>query len=103
MIFTDISPGRRHIEFLSKSFGRFKIIRNSVFQSSIKKTQIFVLSLSCDLVNMGANSDQNCTLYVRHLPSDLTNNEKEDLLLHFGATSVKVMGNRGPMVNPSIK
>ncbi|XP_078323610.1 RNA-binding region-containing protein 3-like isoform X2 [Crassostrea virginica] len=46
---------------------------------------------------MGANSDQNCTLYVRHLPSDLTNNEKEDLLLHFGATSVKVMGNKGPM------
>ena len=40
MIFTDISHGRRHIEFLSKSFGRFKIIRNSVFQSSIKKTQI---------------------------------------------------------------
>uniref|UniRef100_A0A8W8MTQ9 RNA-binding region-containing protein 3 n=1 Tax=Magallana gigas TaxID=29159 RepID=A0A8W8MTQ9_MAGGI len=46
---------------------------------------------------MGTNQEPNCTLYVRHLPSELNKSEKEDLLTHFGASRVKVMGNKGPM------
>ncbi|XP_062567092.1 RNA-binding region-containing protein 3-like [Saccostrea cucullata] len=46
---------------------------------------------------MGTTSEPSCTLYVRHLPSELNNNDKEDLLVHFGATKVKVMGIKGPM------
>lgn len=46
---------------------------------------------------MGSNQEPNCTLYVRHLPSELNKSEKEDLLTHFGASRVKVMGNKGPM------
>lgn len=48
---------------------------------------------------MGTSSETNCILYVRHLPSELNSNDKEDLLIHFGATTVKVMGTRGSMVN----
>ncbi|KAK3576477.1 hypothetical protein CHS0354_028526 [Potamilus streckersoni] len=38
-----------------------------------------------------------CTLVVRHLPADLTPTEKQDLLCHFGATHIRVMGTKGPM------
>ncbi|OWF43882.1 RNA-binding protein 40-like [Mizuhopecten yessoensis] len=37
------------------------------------------------------------TLFVRHLPGDLSPAEKEDLLGHFGAENVKVMGKGGRM------
>ncbi|XP_076459994.1 RNA-binding region-containing protein 3-like [Babylonia areolata] len=37
------------------------------------------------------------TLLVRHLPSSLTKEEKEDFLRHFGAVHVRVMGNKGPL------
>lgn len=37
------------------------------------------------------------TLFVRHLPGELSPAEREDLLGHFGAESVKVMGNNGRM------
>lgn len=47
---------------------------------------------------MGGN-----TLLVRHLPASLTSEEKEDLLRHFGAIRVRVMGNRGPLVRISSK
>ncbi|XP_041133373.1 RNA-binding region-containing protein 3 [Polyodon spathula] len=35
------------------------------------------------------------TLIVRHLPSELTRNEKEDLLKYFGAVSVRVFSDKG--------
>ncbi|XP_032647753.1 RNA-binding region-containing protein 3 [Chelonoidis abingdonii] len=35
------------------------------------------------------------TLLVRHLPADLTAAEKEDLLRHFGAASVRVLSDQG--------
>uniref|UniRef100_A0A8C8R8X2 RNA-binding region-containing protein 3 n=1 Tax=Pelusios castaneus TaxID=367368 RepID=A0A8C8R8X2_9SAUR len=35
------------------------------------------------------------TLLVRHLPADLTAAEKEDLLRHFGAVSVRVLSDQG--------
>ena len=38
-------------------------------------------------------------LIVRHLPSSLDASEKEDLLKHFGAVSVKCMANHGRMVS----
>ncbi|GAB1600521.1 RNA-binding region-containing protein 3-like [Argonauta hians] len=38
-------------------------------------------------------ADASSTLLVRHLPSQLTNEEKEDLLFHFGAIRVKVLNN----------
>lgn len=37
------------------------------------------------------------TLLIRHLPSSLSPTEKDDLLRHFGAVSVKLMGTTGPM------
>ena len=46
---------------------------------------------------MGGN-----TLLVRHLPSSLMKEEKEDLLRHFGAIAVRVMDTKGPMVGISL-
>lgn len=39
------------------------------------------------------------TLLVRHLPAELSQDEKEDLLKYFGAQSVRVFSNRGRMVS----
>lgn len=39
------------------------------------------------------------TLLVRHLPEELSQDEKEDLLKYFGAQSVRVFSNRGRMVS----
>jgi hypothetical protein len=41
--------------------------------------------------------DEANNLLVRHLPACLTFEEKEDLLKHFGATDVTVMGSRGKL------
>lgn len=43
------------------------------------------------------------TLLVRHLPSTLSKDEKEDLLKHFGACRVRVMGNKGPLVRNVVR
>jgi U11/U12 small nuclear ribonucleoprotein SNRNP65 len=43
--------------------------------------------------------DEANNLLVRHLPACLTFEEKEDLLKHFGATDVTVMGSRGKLRN----
>lgn len=37
------------------------------------------------------------TLLIRHLPNELTDQEKIDLICHFGAQAVRPMGTRGPM------
>ncbi|XP_030624657.1 RNA-binding region-containing protein 3 [Chanos chanos] len=37
------------------------------------------------------------TLIVRHLPAELTREEKEDLLKYFGAASVRVLSDKGPL------
>ncbi|GAA6072476.1 RNA-binding region-containing protein 3, partial [Tachysurus ichikawai] len=37
------------------------------------------------------------TLIVRHLPADLSREEKEDLLVYFGALSVRVLSEKGPL------
>lgn len=39
----------------------------------------------------------NNTLLIRHLPSSLTSDDKEELFKHFGAVRVKVMGAKGAM------
>lgn len=39
------------------------------------------------------------TLLVRHLPADLTGEEKEELLKYFGAEAVRLFSNTGRMVN----
>ncbi|XP_053385924.1 RNA-binding region-containing protein 3-like isoform X2 [Mercenaria mercenaria] len=41
--------------------------------------------------------EQAATLLVRHLPSELEDQEKIDLLCHFGAQAVRPMGTKGPM------
>lgn len=38
------------------------------------------------------------TLLVRHLPAELTTEEKEDLLKYFGAQSVRVLSDKGRLV-----
>uniref|UniRef100_A0A673I1Y0 RNA-binding region-containing protein 3 n=1 Tax=Sinocyclocheilus rhinocerous TaxID=307959 RepID=A0A673I1Y0_9TELE len=38
------------------------------------------------------------TLIVRHLPRELNRDEKEDLLKYFGASSVRVLSEKGPLV-----
>lgn len=42
------------------------------------------------------------TLIVRHLPRELNRDEKEDLLKYFGASSVKVLSEKGPLVSCKI-
>lgn len=39
------------------------------------------------------------TLIVRHLPRELNRDEKEDLLKYFGASSVRVLSEKGPLVS----
>ncbi|KAK0134734.1 RNA-binding protein 40 [Merluccius polli] len=48
-----------------------------------------------DDVSVQANHSK--TLLVRHLPSELSREEKEDLLQHFGACSVRVGPAKGPL------
>ncbi|KAG2461339.1 RBM40 protein, partial [Polypterus senegalus] len=43
------------------------------------------------------NFRKSKTLIIRHLPSELTRNEKEDLLKYFGALSVRVFSDKGRM------
>lgn len=38
------------------------------------------------------------TLLIRHLPAELSQDEKEDLLKYFGAESVRVFSNTGRLV-----
>lgn len=44
-------------------------------------------------------SNASKTLLVRHLPAELNQGEKEDLLKYFGAESVRVFPNTGRMVS----
>lgn len=46
----------------------------------------------------GAHTKRSKTLIVRHLPADLSREEKEDLLVYFGASSVRVLSDKGPLV-----
>lgn len=39
------------------------------------------------------------TLLVRHLPAELSQDEKEDLLKYFGAKSIRIFSNNGRMVS----
>lgn len=48
-----------------------------------------------------AQTKSSKTLLVRHLPAELSQEEKEDLLKYFGAESVRVLSNRGRMVGCS--
>ncbi|XP_051789177.1 RNA-binding region-containing protein 3 [Erpetoichthys calabaricus] len=43
------------------------------------------------------NFRKSKTLIIRHLPSELNRNEKEDLLKYFGAVSVRVFSDKGRM------
>lgn len=45
-----------------------------------------------------AHIKRSKTLIVRHLPADLSREEKEDLLVYFGASSVRVLSDKGPLV-----
>lgn len=59
----------------------------------------FLLLLSCSKMNEDP-VQTNCskTLLVHHLPAELSEEEKEDLLKYFGAESVRVFSNRGRLV-----
>ncbi|XP_070540574.1 RNA-binding region-containing protein 3-like [Ptychodera flava] len=48
------------------------------------------------------NTEDHDTLLVRHLPSILSQSEKEELLRHFGADDVKCMCDKGPMKHAAI-
>ncbi|XP_060778674.1 RNA-binding region-containing protein 3 isoform X2 [Neoarius graeffei] len=45
----------------------------------------------------GVHTKRSKTLIVRHLPADLSREEKEDLLVYFGASSVRVLSDKGPL------
>lgn len=52
---------------------------------------------------MDKNEDQvqtnsSKTLLIRHLPAELSKDEKEDLLKYFGAEAVRVFSNTGRLV-----
>lgn len=42
------------------------------------------------------------TLIVRHLPRELNRDEKEDLLKYFGASAVRVLSEKGPLVSTKV-
>ncbi|XP_020907510.1 RNA-binding region-containing protein 3 [Exaiptasia diaphana] len=46
---------------------------------------------------MASNQEGKCKLFVRHLPSILSNDDKIDLLKHFGAVEVVCMGRSSKM------
>lgn len=50
----------------------------------------FVILVVCDLKE--ENMILQDTLLIRHLPSELTNEEKGSFLKHFGAVNVKILG-----------
>ncbi|XP_054622347.1 RNA-binding region-containing protein 3 [Dunckerocampus dactyliophorus] len=50
-----------------------------------------------DMSEDPATKSSSKTLLVRHLPAELTEDEKEDLLKYFGAASVRVFSNFGRM------
>lgn len=50
----------------------------------------------------GVQSNDTKTLLIRHLPAELSQDEKEDLLKYFGAKSVKVFPNWGCLVGDVI-
>ncbi|KAL7887728.1 hypothetical protein AOLI_G00054490 [Acnodon oligacanthus] len=43
------------------------------------------------------NTKRGKTLIVRHLPAELSREEKEDLLKYFGASSVRALSDKGPL------
>lgn len=47
-------------------------------------------------------SNGSKTLLIRHLPADLTEDEKEELLKYFGAESVRLFSTTGRMVNLAV-
>lgn len=55
------------------------------------------IELSREMDKDGSSSVSSSTLLVRHLPSELSPVEKEDLLKYFGASSVRVSSANGPL------
>lgn len=47
------------------------------------------------------NTKKSKTLIIRHLPADLTREEKVDILKYFGAVSVRVLSDKGVLVGPT--
>lgn len=47
----------------------------------------------------GVYTKQSKTLLIRHLPAELNQDEKEDMLTYFGATSVRVLSDKGHLVS----
>ncbi|XP_062848074.1 RNA-binding region-containing protein 3 isoform X2 [Trichomycterus rosablanca] len=45
----------------------------------------------------GVHTKRSKTLIIRHLPAELSRAEKEDLLTYFGASSVRVLSDKGPL------
>ncbi|XP_046703052.1 RNA-binding region-containing protein 3 isoform X1 [Silurus meridionalis] len=50
-----------------------------------------------DQDDLSTHTKRSRTLIVRHLPADLSRDEKEDLLVYFGASSVRVLSDKGPL------
>lgn len=50
-----------------------------------------------DTMNKNESTSVEKTLLVRHLPSQLSDDDKQELFTHFGAVRVKVMGTKGAM------
>lgn len=46
-----------------------------------------------------AQTNSSKTLLIRHLPAELSQDEKEDLLKYFGAESVRIFSNTGRLVS----
>ncbi|CAC5371551.1 RNPC3 [Mytilus coruscus] len=77
------------------------MLENKLCKASLKeklpvkvKEEIVLVDTFFKILIMASVDD---TLLVRHLPSQLSNGDKEELLRHFGAVRVKVMGTRGAM------
>ncbi|MGH0134811.1 UNVERIFIED_CONTAM: hypothetical protein FKN15_052597 [Acipenser sinensis] len=65
---------------------------------TLKITMAQVMHKEGDMVH----AKRSKTLIVRHLPSELTRNEKEDLLKYFGAVSARVFSDKGRLGNVKV-
>ena len=67
------------------------------FSECIDFLHCYCLADVCDII-VNFEMTQEKVLYVKHLPSCLTSDEKSEFLKYFGASQVRVMPDRGRLV-----
>lgn len=63
---------------------------------------VFASRIMAETDEADVQTKKSKTLIVRHLPRELSKDEKEDLLKYFGASSVRALSEKGPLVSCQI-